>query len=167
MTAGKKLILVRHAKSNHDEWIKSDSERNLNERGHIEAAESARLLFSQILCPDLFISSPAIRALTTAYIFAREGRYPKENIQIRPEVYLSGVQAHLYLIEELSEDLESVMVFGHNPVFYELACFLSGTDIRRFPTSGVLVLESVFSAWKKFEAGSCRTTIRLFRNDIE
>ena len=75
----KTLILVRHAKSSHTYGVSSDFDRPLNDRGFREAAEMGKKLFKKKVLIDQFVSSPAVRAKTTAELFVAEyGRKLKE-----------------------------------------------------------------------------------------
>ena len=60
----KKLFLVRHAKSDWENPYLKDIERPLNERGY---ANANSMSYQRRIKPDLIISSPAVRAFTTAY----------------------------------------------------------------------------------------------------
>ena len=66
----KHLTLVRHAKS---DWTlpAKDCDRPLNRRGQREAPGMAQRLAEQHVHVDLLITSPALRALTTATFFRR------------------------------------------------------------------------------------------------
>ena len=70
----KRLILVRHAKSDWSLPGQEDWDRPLNVRGQRDAPDMARRLRSRRLKPDRILSSPAVRALTTATVMARELR---------------------------------------------------------------------------------------------
>ena len=67
----KLLYLVRHAKSSWRDDNLSDAERPLNKRGERDAPFMADLLQRKGINPDLMVSSPALRALSTAKIFAK------------------------------------------------------------------------------------------------
>ncbi|MBC7912920.1 MAG: histidine phosphatase family protein, partial [Pyrinomonadaceae bacterium] len=66
----KQLLLVRHAKSDWNNSDLTDFERPLNKRGQKDAPEMAERLLHQHIIPQLIVSSPAVRALTTAEHFA-------------------------------------------------------------------------------------------------
>ena len=74
--AVKRLTLVRHAKSDWSLAGQADWDRPLNKRGQRDAPEMARRLRSRRHKPDLILSSPAVRALTTATVMARELKVP-------------------------------------------------------------------------------------------
>ena len=79
----KTLILVRHAKSSHSFGFSSDFDRPLNDRGFREASEMGKKLFKKKILIDQFVSSPALRAKTTAELFAAEYDRKMKEIRIR------------------------------------------------------------------------------------
>ena len=66
------LTIVRHAKSSWKDRGLSDRERPLNKRGERDAPIMAKRVAETGIRPSQIISSPAVRAWTTAKIFARE-----------------------------------------------------------------------------------------------
>src|SRR2546421_80442 len=83
----KTLTLARHAKSSWDDLELSDFERPLNKRGRKDAPFMGELLHSRGFRPDLIVSSPANRALTTARIIAEELEYPLDRIIVNEKLY--------------------------------------------------------------------------------
>ena len=76
----KTLFLVRHAKSSRDDPVLPDKDRPLNERGMRDASRVGEQLAKRDANPDLILSSPAQRALTTAEIVARKLHYRLKDI---------------------------------------------------------------------------------------
>ena len=68
----KKLFLIRHAKSSHDDLKMKDIDRTLNNRGKEDAPMMGKILKEKGVKPDLIFSSPAVRALETAKFFSKE-----------------------------------------------------------------------------------------------
>ena len=68
----KKLIVIRHGKSTWDNLQLRDFDRPLNERGRQDAPKIGQRLASLSLMPDKFISSPAKRAISTAFAIGEE-----------------------------------------------------------------------------------------------
>jgi phosphohistidine phosphatase len=64
----KTLFLIRHAKSSWDDIALPDKDRSLNDRGRRDAPKMGKRLAKRNVTPDLILSSPARRALTTAEI---------------------------------------------------------------------------------------------------
>jgi len=76
--------------------------------------------------PDLLVSSPALRALTTAQLIAKQIGYEPKHIVLDDRLYANTVDDLLTVIRTLDKRLDCVMLFGHNPEFTGLAHRLSG-----------------------------------------
>lgn len=143
----KTLFLVRHAKSSWDTPGLRDFDRPLNDRGMHEAPQMARLLQQRGIKPDLLVSSPAKRALTTARFFAQTFGIEEEAIDRRPAIYEASVRDVLEIIGKLPESASVAMIFGHNPTFTDLANRFSDDFIDNVPTAGIVHLESTADTW--------------------
>lgn len=96
--------------------------------------------------PELIVSSPALRALTTAQLIAAEIGYPREAIFVDERLYASSPDGLLAVICALDDTLEHVMLFGHNPEFTDLAHRLSN-EIVDMPTCAVAEFRFDAKAW--------------------
>jgi len=134
--AMKTLFLVRHAKSSKDDPALADRDRPLADRGRKEAPAMGKRLAKRKVKPDLLLSSPALRALTTAQLIADELGCARKNIVVDDRLYASSAQGLLAVIRALDDKLDRVMLFGHNPEFTELAHRLS-SGIVDMPTCAV------------------------------
>src|SRR4051812_22854209 len=115
------IYLIRHAKSSWDLNDLPDIDRSLNERGFRDAHLMGGKLSEKGVNPDLIISSPAVRAITTALIIARKIHYPEDKIILRKSLYETSSAEYLKEIAQLKESINSVMLFGHNPIITEAA----------------------------------------------
>ena len=99
--------------------------------------------------PDLLISSTANRALETAHLFAKGLKYPLEKILVKDSLYNEmSEEALLYIIHQVDDRYDSVMLFGHNPVFTDLASLLIKDFHEDIPKSGIVGIEFSQSEWK-------------------
>ncbi|MCS3458990.1 MULTISPECIES: SixA phosphatase family protein [Aeromonas] len=130
------LILVRHGKSSWEEQGLPDRARPLAERGLRDAPLMGRRLAHDKVRPDLILSSPACRALSTAHIIAETLGYRPEEIVTDERLYGADVRTLLEVMGELGDELRCVMLFGHDPEFTDLAHRFSG-KITRMPTCAV------------------------------
>lgn len=149
------LTLVRHAKSSWAYEALSDFERPLNERGRRDApmmAERALKLFDK---PQRLVSSPALRAITTAQLFAHGLSLDPHEIVLRPRIYEASVQTLLELIQNFDDSDAHVMVFGHNPGLSQFAHQLARCDFDDLPTCGIAHLSFDLSHWREVCAGCC------------
>jgi len=139
------LYIVRHGIAIDREDPKSppDPERFLTEEGIEKTKEVARGVVRLGIVPDFLISSPYVRAMQTAEIFAAAFEYPKQKIR-RSDLLLPGTEAPLFY-KELAKDKQSatVMCFGHAPQLDDLVA--TGVGSRQPVTSlkkaGVAMLE--------------------------
>src|SRR5437899_10475758 len=83
----KTLFLVRHAKSSWDDTALPDKDRPLNDRGKRDAPKMGERLAKRDVKPDLILSSPARRALTTAEIIAKKLDYKRKDIVADDRLY--------------------------------------------------------------------------------
>jgi phosphohistidine phosphatase len=143
----KTLWLVRHAKSSWNLPELHDSLRPLNERGYRDAHEMSARLKKTGAAPDLIVSSFAIRAYTTAVIFANQLGYKTEKILLTDELYETSPQRYFNLITSLPESVNAVFVFGHNPSVSATAGLLSDTEPFDMPTCCIAHLKFNVTRW--------------------
>jgi len=118
----------------------------LNDRGERDAPKMGERLANRRVKPDLILSSPAVRALATARIFAKKLGYKIKGIVEDERLYASSPDDLLEVIHELDDKHERVMLFGHNPEFSSLAHRLSST-ITEMPTCAVAELAFDTTSW--------------------
>ena len=151
----KRLTLVRHSKSDWSLPGQQDWDRALNKRGQRDAPEMARRLRARKLKPDLILSSPAVRALATATIMARELKVAAGIVRQDERLYLAGPADMLTVIRELGGSARHLMVFGHNPGITDFANRLSAGDrIDNMPTSAVFTATFAIQDWSELDWGS-------------
>jgi phosphohistidine phosphatase len=144
----KKLFLVRHAKSSWDYPGLTDFERPLSKRGHRDAPIMGKKLKEKNIIPDLIISSPATRAITTARYFAESMDYPMENINIDERLYEAGPADIIAVISDVDDSVHSLMLISHNPGLMEAADQLTGKVIENIVTSAIFSIEFDTDSWK-------------------
>lgn len=149
METNKTIILVRHGKAVKNKLRIPDFERTLLKKGAKDARKVSKVLKADGIKPNLFISSPANRALETAHIFAKELQYPVQKILIKDELYdMPSTPKFLKLINSLDERYSSILIFGHNPFFEEFATFLTKNFSESIPTSGAVCIQFSNKPWK-------------------
>ena len=146
----KTLFLIRHAKSSWDDTALPDKDRPLANRGRRDAPKMGRRLAKREVKPDLILSSPARRALTTAEIIAKKLDYKLKNIVVDDRLYAGAVHGLLDVIHKLGDKQERVMLFGHNPELTELAHRLS-SKITHMPTCAVAEFKFNANSWSSID----------------
>lgn len=146
----KKLILVRHAKSDWGNETLHDIDRHLNDRGYEDAYLMAKWFEENVGIPDLMISSPATRAISTAFIFARHLGVPEGRVLISAGIYESKPEDVLKVVSQCDDEVSTVCIFGHNPTLTTLASALNKELLfDNVPTCGVVCIELGIDSWKE------------------
>jgi phosphohistidine phosphatase len=154
----KRLYLLRHAKSSWDDPTLGDQDRSLAPRGRRAAKVIAKHLRHNGIAPELVLCSPSRRTRQTLTRIA-PGLGKNADVQIEPELYAASAAALLEVLHEVPDEVESVMLIGHNPGIQDLALSLAGagpesTRVRsKFPTAALATLELDVS-WRELAPGS-------------
>ena len=131
------LVLIRHAKS---DWSAnaSDLQRPLNRRGQRQAPESGRWLAQHLQPIEQAVVSPAQRARSTWDLVAAELPEPVP-VTVDDRAYTFDARGLISIVHDLSDDLGTVALVGHNPAMEELASHLTGAWVA-MPTSSLAVI---------------------------
>jgi phosphohistidine phosphatase len=154
----RRLMLLRHAKTENDAPSGRDRDRRLDSRGRHDAAEIGGWIGRHPPFPDLVLVSPAVRAHQTWEIAweAMKELVPEPEVELAPELYGADVSQLLETIREASSaDPQRLMIVGHNPGMHELALALAGSGdpasrnmlINNLPTSGLAVFDFETDDW--------------------
>ncbi|MDO0928353.1 histidine phosphatase family protein [Streptomyces sp. TG1A-8] len=155
----RRIVLFRHAKA---DWPQvSDHERPLAERGRKDAAVAGRRLADTGLALDLALCSTAVRTRETWKLAVHELAHRPRTVY-EERVYEASPGELIALLNEIPDDVRSVILIGHNPGVHGLADILAGAaegdartrmNRRGFPTAAFALL-SFDGAWKGLEPGT-------------
>lgn len=144
----KTLTLVRHGKSSWDHPGLADIERPLNSRGVRDAPRMGSRLAARNERPKIIISSPAVRALTTAKVIASALGYPAAGIITDERLFHAYSDQLLDVIRSFETSLHHVMLVGHNPGLTNLVEQLAHAGITNIPTCGIVVIGFPIDHWR-------------------
>jgi phosphohistidine phosphatase len=167
----RRLMLLRHARTENDAPSGRDQDRRLDDRGRIDAAEIGSWIGRHPPFPDSVLVSPAVRAHQTWEIAweAMKGSVPQPQVELLPELYGADPTLLLHIIHGAStSDPQRLMVIGHNPGMHELALLLAGSGdamgrkalADNLPTSGLAVFDFAVDDWS--DVAFRRGTLVLF-----
>jgi len=156
----RRLMLLRHAKTETDAPSGRDQDRRLDDRGHRDAAEIGTWLSRHPPFPDSVQVSPAVRAKETWELVreAMKEHAPPPQVEFLPELYGADPAQMLQTIRTASvADPRHLMVVGHNPGMHELALMLTGSGDKagrdaladNLPTSGLAVFDFATNDWNE------------------
>jgi phosphohistidine phosphatase len=158
----RRLLLLRHAKTERAKPGERDRDRELTPRGRTDASMIGAYMARHGFVPDLALVSPATRAEETwtliAAAFAEPPRVIKERL-----LYNAAADRLDGIIREAG-DARALLVVGHNPGLHDLAVALiaSGDATARervndkLPTSGLVVIDLPFDDWSRLNAKAGR-----------
>ena len=146
----KTLLILRHAKSSWKNEKLKDFDRPLKHRGEEDARLMGKVLRMTELVPQVILSSPALRAKQTAELVAREAELAGE-LRFIDTFYLGEPEDYINGLKQLPDEIERVMIVGHNPGLTRLLSFLTGRDVGNLPTCAVACVDFDLPSWK----GAC------------
>ena len=154
----RRLLLLRHAKTETDAPSGQDQDRRLDDRGRHDAAEIGGWIGRHPPFPDRVLVSPAVRAHQTWEIArdAMKHLTPQPQVEFLPELYGADPTQLLRIIRHACvTDPHRLMLVGHNPGMHELALTLTGSGDAaarkalddNLPTSGLAIFDFASSDW--------------------
>ncbi len=149
----KTLVLMRHARSGALMTAGDDTDRPLTERGRVDALAMARGLAARGLRPDLIVSSPALRARTTAELCAREFALNGQTVQIESGLYNASVDDYLGVFKAFPDEAETVLVVAHNPTITECATRLALRRVSEMSAGSVVAVGFETARWRDLTKG--------------
>jgi phosphohistidine phosphatase len=154
----RRLMLLRHAKTENDAPTGRDQDRRLDNRGRHDAAEIGGWIGRHPPFPDLVLVSHAVRAHQTWEIAweAMKESAPEPQVELVPDLYGADVSQLLETIRDASlADPQRLIIVGHNPGMHELALALAGSGnpagrkalTDNLPTSGLAIFDFEIDDW--------------------
>src|SRR5215813_6039414 len=140
----RRLMLLRHAKSDWSTPGTRDQDRPLSVRGRDAAPKMGGYMARHGLLPDLIIASPATRVTETlALVVPAFAKQPKALPDAR--LYETDAGELLAVIKETPRSVHSLLLIGHNPSLADLASLLMASGdvearqrlIEKFPTAAL------------------------------
>jgi len=151
------FILMRHAKSDWNADFRHDFDRPLNKRGRKEAVRMAQWLLDKDLVPDIIITSPAVRARSTAELVADTLAYPLKKISEVESLYDAGLNTTLYAVQQAVVENTMPLIISHNPVMDTLVVYLADNP-PACSSSGKLMTTAAIAVFRTEDSitqGSC------------
>lgn len=157
------LILMRHGKASKDYDLFEDIDRPLNKRGKKDVKIIRKQLASCDIVPDMILCSTALRVTETYQEIYKA--FPDSPAFSSEALYQASAETLFEIIRQIKEDVQNVMIIGHNPGLADLAeiiCDAAHSDDealrqmgKKFPTSAVAVLE-LTGKWSEIKDNSAR-----------
>lgn len=144
---GKRLIIMRHAKSSWTSGAPTDHQRPLNKRGRRAAPLIGARLRDLGWIPDLVIASDSQRTRETWQCMQAELPDIAE-VRFSSAFYHGGLAEIASACRPLGANVSTLLVLGHNPGWEEAVGKLTGRWVR-MTTANAALLESTTDDWAK------------------
>ena len=147
----KNLFLLRHAKSSWDNAALADFDRPLSKRGISNAIQLSEYIQKHSISFDLVLSSPSERTQSTLDLVLSSFD-PIPATTLKESIYHASALSLSELIKEQDEEINNLLVIGHNPGLHILTESLTNESIVNFPTCAFAKITN-FNHWKDVDAG--------------
>jgi len=147
------LTLLRHAKSSWKDPALTDIERPLNKRGRRDARAMAHRIVEHGATLTTIFASPARRSRETLTRILLTLPAQDTSITVDQAFYTFECDALVNAIRSFDDNLQDVMIIGHNPALEEAITWMTGTTLSCFPTTACAQLTLTLSSWKKLQPG--------------
>jgi len=159
----RRLVLLRHAKSDRASAGHGDHDRPLAARGRSTAPQIGGYLARHKLIPEHVVCSTAKRTRETWELVAAAWPKPPP-VNFERRLYEADPEDIIEVIRATRSDARSLLVVGHNPGLHEAANLLVASgdlDARerlkeKLPTAGLVVIDFAFGSWDKVHPDSGR-----------
>lgn len=171
----KTLSILRHAKSSWDQPNTDDFDRPLNDRGRKAARRIGRELKNRKMRFDLCLASPAARVRETLDgVSEAYGEFPFP-VRFEPQIYLADTAALLEMVCGVSNQVETLLLVGHNPGLERLVGNITHDDKHglrervehKFPTAALAVIDLPVTSWAKVQAASGKLVDLILPKELD
>ena len=147
----KNLFLLRHAKSSWDNAALGDFDRPLSKRGISNAIQLSEYIQKHSISFDLVLSSPSERTQSTLdLVMSSLDPIPSSNL--KECIYHASAPSLIQLITEQDDEINNLLIIGHNPGLHILTETLTNESIVKFPTCAFAKITN-FNHWKDIDTG--------------
>ncbi len=148
----KELGLLRHAKSDWKGALKDDHDRPLASRGLEAARLMGKFVSAAGIVPEAAYSSSAERARHTLELAMESGKWgcPSE---FEKRLYLADRKGIQEFIRRLPDDLDRVILVGHNPGQEDFLSAVVGGGSFKLPTSSLAWVKLALDRWENCGPG--------------
>ena len=161
----KNLIIVRHCKSSWKDPSLSDFDRPLNKRGNIDGELMSNYLREKEKKIDKLILSTSIRTRLTSKYFIEKIHF--NSISYLDELYHASYSEIIKIISKIENNLNNIMVIGHNRGLTELINHFSDMRIYNIPTSGIIKVEFKEDKWSKITENKGKIVYKKFPKELK
>ncbi len=142
----RRIVVMRHAKSDWNTNAQTDHERPLNDRGRRSAPLVAKHLTSLGWQPQHILSSDARRTRETADLLLHAWE-DGIGVEFNSKLYLAGPKELQFELCAVSDEVETLLVLGHNPGWESVVHRLSDVGVVMKTATAALLQSASCESW--------------------
>lgn len=147
------LLIMRHAQAEDIQPERHDRERELTSKGNQEALSMGSQLAQRSLAINALYTSSAERTKQTGSLISDVLKLENEAVLIQEDLYNSSIRTYLGFVNNLSDELKTVLIIGHNPAVSYLAEYLTDSEVGSMPTAGICMIRFELTSWQEVTKG--------------
>lgn len=144
---------MRHAQAEDIQSVGHDRDRELTSKGNQEALIMGAQLSQRSLCVNALYTSPATRTRQTGSLVADVLKLTSESVFVQDDLYNSSIRTYLGFVNQLSNELKTVLLVGHNPAVSYLAEYLTDAELGSIPAAGICLIRFELNSWQEVSKG--------------
>ncbi|NVJ52928.1 MAG: histidine phosphatase family protein [Campylobacteraceae bacterium] len=150
----KTLYIMRHGEKDTTNPNVDDYDIQVTPKGLKDVENVSKKLKKENVLPDLLVASPAVRTKQTAQIIAKELGYEK-SIMYNEVLFQAFVNEVIESITYTFDDIDTLMIVGHNPSLTALGVNLVGLKEKILMGEG-LKIEFDCNSWTSIDISNAR-----------
>jgi len=147
----RELLIVRHAEAAKNNRVE-DRRRALKNKGKRGAQRLGVWLDKNDLRPDRVLSSPAVRAMTTAEKCCKSARLSADMVHPDARIYAASTPDLCEVLRDVSEAATRVLLVGHTPSVDDLVGYLCPSSALHLALGAVAHLR-IEGPWRRLDGG--------------
>jgi len=169
----KTVTLFRHAKSGEKNNPRiHDFDRPLSDRGLKAAPKMGAAMRDRHVRPNLILCSPSVRTRQTLTLASAEAWDNAPKVCFEKKLYEASAQTLLQVLKDVPEDVDHVMIVGHDPGLQDVAVMLAVNGRERqelknkLPTASVVSFEFDEELWKELQPATGHVVLYMAPNTL-
>lgn len=149
----RRLLLLRHGKSDWETAYEHDHDRPLARRGVRDAKRIGSFLADAERIPELIVHSTAVRAARTVELAIEAGDWSSE-VRASRDLYDADLATLLAVVRGIDAETKTLLLAGHQPLWSMAAERLIGGGTVRMPTAAVACIRFEAGDWRDVAEGT-------------
>ena len=146
----KRLLLMRHAKTESPYSFKRDFDRALTDAGKSDALKMGEWIKANRIKIDRVLSSAALRTRQTTEGFIQGSNLDPSQVESMNELYHAGPETFVEIIQAQPDSSEILLIVSHNMGITDFANQLTNARIDHMQPGSIFAVQVNCQHWREF-----------------